>query len=78
MAAGCGMTTERIDVLAILARLDGDMCLPDLGEIAAARAAVAELIEAVRGLRTTFPTYSIAYGQAEQRLDAALARVGAA
>ena len=40
------MTTERIDPLAVLNRLDGDMCLPGVGEVMKAVAAVAELVEA--------------------------------
>lgn len=90
MAAGCGMTTERIDVLAVLdcrvreVEQDGISRATELRE---ARAAVAELIEAGKELVDAQADYDAIDFPGGRRLDrlsaarerhaAALARVGA-
>lgn len=82
--------SDKVDVLAVMdrasARLDwGDIKAMNLSlELAEARAAVAELIEAVKEYRDALQEFAndgepenyFRHELAEQRLDAALSRIG--
>lgn len=79
------MTTERIDVLAVMDgfanRASYDFPALTVAELREARAAVAELIEAAKLLNCELPSPADAevdYASAIDRFAAALARVGGA